>query len=117
MDLTVGNLRTIDTAFSAAFRNGFTTAMPDHERFTMTVNSSTARTEYGWMGTIPGLREWVGDRVYHGLRQHDYALVNKDYEGTLEVDRNAIEDDHFGVYAPVAAALGGGRQGQCVMSC
>ena len=37
---------------------------------------------------------------------YEYTLVNKNYEGTVVLDRNDIEDDQLGVYAPALPALG-----------
>lgn len=52
------------------------------------------------------MRKWVGDRILKKLSGHKYTLENEDYEATITVDRNDIEDDSFGVYAPMASMLG-----------
>lgn len=48
---------------------------------------------YAWLGDIPGMREWIGDREVQNLTASDYTIKNKDFELTVGVDRNAIEDD------------------------
>ena len=70
------------------------------------VPSSTAEEIYAWLGKISGLREWIGERQVQNLRQHGYTLRNRDFEDTIEVDRNHIEDDKFGVYGPMFTAMG-----------
>ena len=50
------------------------------------------------MGKVPRLREWIGDRQIHNLAAHSWTIVNKDWEATIEVDRNDIEDDRLGLY-------------------
>jgi phage major head subunit gpT-like protein len=63
----------------------------------VTVVPSTTQTEnYGWLGSLPAMREWVDERVPRGLLSHDFTIVNKDWEVTVAVDRNVIEDDQYG---------------------
>ena len=102
------NMDTLFASYNAAFRTGLV-AMQANSQYTqvaMTVPSSTAEEVYAWLGKIPGLKEWVGERVIENLRQHGYTLRNRDFEDTIEVDRNHIEDDKYGVYAPMFTALG-----------
>ena len=62
---------------------------------------STAASEtYGWIGQVPTLREWVGEKKVKGLQDHSYTITNKDFEGTIGVDRNEIEDDQVGIIKP-----------------
>jgi phage major head subunit gpT-like protein len=62
------------------------------------IPSSARENTYGWLARIPRMREWVGPRVAANLRAHDFTIVNKDFELTIEVDRNKIEDDQLGVF-------------------
>ncbi|MGL4249894.1 MAG: Mu-like prophage major head subunit gpT family protein, partial [Aeromonas sp.] len=52
------------------------------------------------------LRKWVGDRVIESMKAHGYQIVNEDFEATVAVDRNDIEDDELGIYAPMFAEMG-----------
>jgi phage major head subunit gpT-like protein len=52
------------------------------------------------------MREWVGERQIKNLSLETYTIANKDWESTIEVDRNEIMDDAVGVYNPVIAELG-----------
>ena len=68
---------------------------------------STGRSvDYKWLGDFPMMREWVGERVIKDLSAFHYELVNKDFESTVAVDRNDIEDDQIGVYSPMIQGLG-----------
>lgn len=106
MIINSGNLRTLFTGFKANFTAGLGMAPQDHESFITATSSTTAEEEYGWMGELPGMREWVGDRVLNNLKEFGYRVRNKDFEGTVQVPRNAIEDDRYGVYATPMTALG-----------
>ncbi|CAH8249002.1 Mu-like prophage major head subunit gpT family protein [Paenibacillus melissococcoides] len=61
---------------------------------------------YKWLGKMPRMREWVGDREIQNLQASDYTIKNKDYELTVGVDRNDIEDDTIGLYNPIVQDMG-----------
>lgn len=106
MIVNSGNLQTLYRGFNAAFRDGFGQAPADHMPFTLDVPSTTRTEEYGWLGQFPGLREWVGERVLRSISEHGYTIRNKKFEATVEVIRDDIEDDHYGVYRPLFAEMG-----------
>ncbi len=106
MILNPGNISILYKAFNAAFKEGFGAAKPDHEAISMTVNSQTAEEQYGWLGQWPGLREWVGERTLNSISLHGYTLRNRKFESTIDVLRDNIEDDNFGVYAPMFQEMG-----------
>lgn len=100
------NLSTLNTAFKAAFQNAFDQAATDWDKVATRVPSTTSKEEYGWLGNLPGMREWIGDRHVHGIAQHGYTIANKTFELTVAVPREAIEDDQYGVYGPLFQELG-----------
>lgn len=108
MDINQANLATLNTAFKASFQNGLSQAAPQYPQFCTIVPSTTSTEEYGWLGSFPNMREWLGDRVLHGIKSHGYSIKNKSYELTVGVPRPAIEDDQYGVYAPMMEELGRG---------
>ena len=106
MIINQSNLAILNQAFSGAFRTGLTNAAPMWSQCASLVPSNTSEQKYGWVGKITKFREWVGERQYQNLIAHDYAIKNKTWENTLDVSRDEIEDDHYGIYAPVAEQLG-----------
>lgn len=64
-----------------------------------TIKSTKAQETYGWLGESGEMKEWISERTPKALREHGFTIVNKDYEHTIEVDRNAIEDDQYGELA------------------
>lgn len=93
------NLSTLGVSFSAAFMGGLSAAPADWDKVAMEIASSSAKNEYGWLGEIPEIRKWLGERQVNNLRTYDYSLVNEDYENTIAVRRNDVEDDNLGLYA------------------
>ncbi|MEO5355783.1 MAG: Mu-like prophage major head subunit gpT family protein [Nitrospirae bacterium YQR-1] len=98
------NQQTLDAiyqSFSLIFENAFNGIAPLYQRVAMTVQTQTKEQKYGFLGAFPRMREWVGDRVLQNLSTHDFTIKNKDFESTIEVDRNDIEDDNLGIYNPI----------------
>lgn len=106
MIINHGNLAILNQAFSAAFAGGLAGAQPMWSQVASVVPSTTSEQKYAWLGKITKFREWVGERQYQNLVQHDYAIKNKTFENTVEVSRDEIEDDQYGVYKPVIEQLG-----------
>lgn len=100
------NLNLLYTGFKTAFNEGLGQAESQWPRVATRVPSTTAEEKYGWLGKIPGMREWIGDRVINNLALHDYTIKNKKWEDTISVDRDDIEDDNYGVYAPLFTEMG-----------
>lgn len=106
MIITRQSLLTLTTGFKANFQQGFEGVAPMWERVATRVPSSTAAEEYGWLGAFPGMREWVGERQIKNLSQHGYTIRNRPFETTVSVPRPSIEDDQFGIYAPMMTEMG-----------
>jgi len=100
------NLKIIFTGFKTAFMRGRGNAPSYWERIATEVPSTTSEEKYGWLGAMKRMREWIGDRVIHGLKLHDYTIKNKKFEVTHAVERDMIDDDRYGVLAPVFEEAG-----------
>lgn len=94
-------LRGIYTSFKVIFQKAFDQSKTQWEKVATFVPSTTREENYKWLGKIPRLREWIGDREVQNLEAADYTVKNKDYELTVGVDRNDIEDDSIGIYSPI----------------
>ena len=100
------NLDRLFIGFMAAFQNGVGQAGDDWTKIAMRVASRTREEKYAWLGKMPSLREWVGDRVINNIAAHDYTIVNKKFESTLEVSRDDLTDEMYGVYGQMFSELG-----------
>lgn len=106
MIINQANLGRLYTGFKTSFSRGLGQADPQWQRLATRVPSTTREEKYGWLGKLPNLREWIGDRVVHGIQLHDYAIKNKTWESTIAVPREDIDDDQYGVYAPLFEEMG-----------
>lgn len=94
-------LQGIYKSFNTIFREALATAAPSQwPLVAMQVPSETREESYDWLGDLPMMREWLGDRLVKDLSAFHYSIVNKDFEATIEVDRNDIEDDRIGIHRP-----------------
>lgn len=87
-------------AFNTLFNKAFADTAPLYPKIATVVPSATDSETYAWLGDIPGMREWIGDREIQNLSGSGYTLKNRDFELTVGIPRNAIEDDKLGLYTP-----------------
>lgn len=106
MIINAASLNALRVSFSLAFSRGLDQAETQYGRIATTVPSTTKENEYGWLGKLPNVREWIGPRAIQGIAEHSYTIKNKPYELTIGVDRDDIEDDNLGVYAPLFTEMG-----------
>ncbi|MFN3985733.1 MAG: Mu-like prophage major head subunit gpT family protein [Rhodocyclaceae bacterium] len=109
MDLNRVNLSALFTAYKANFQQGFASlgdAGSIFEQFCLTVPSTTSQEVYPWLKGLPRMREWIGDRVVNSLEGADFSIKNRKFELTEGVERDAIDDDSYGLYAPVFTEFG-----------
>jgi phage major head subunit gpT-like protein len=106
MEITTANLTALFTGFDVIFQRGFDKPPSYYEKIATVVRSASRQTTYPWLGRTTKFREWLGERVIQALEAHSYTIVNKDFEDTISISRNDIEDDSYGVYEPVIEQLG-----------
>ncbi|CAM4176689.1 Mu-like prophage major head subunit gpT family protein [Pseudoalteromonas byunsanensis] len=104
--VTPAILTSLQTGFKKNFQDGLSEAKPQYTAIATEIKSTTKSNTYGWLGKFPSLKKWVGDRDIQSMKAHGYSIVNDDYEATIGVDRNHIEDDELGIYAPLMQEMG-----------
>lgn len=70
------------------------------------VKSTGADEKYGFLGQVPSVREWLGDRVFNEMRASDFVLTNKLWEDSLLVPKVNMDDDRMGLYDTMFESLG-----------
>ncbi len=103
------NKQSLNAAFVAIktiFNNAFAAAPTTWQKIAMEVPSNTSSNDYKWLSTFPKMRRWIGAKVVKNLKAYKYVVENEDFEATVEVDRNDIEDDQIGIYSPQAKMAG-----------
>lgn len=106
MIVNQANLRGLSTSYSTAFNKSFDAVQPNYQKVATVVPSSTGEQDYKWIGQMPSMKEWIGEREVQALAAYDYLIKNKKFEMTIGVPRDDIEDDKYGVYAPLFSNMG-----------
>lgn len=100
------NLRGLNVTFSTAYNKAFDGVKSNYEKIATTVPSTTAETDYKWLGQLPQMKEWIGEREIQKMAAYGYSIKNKKFEMTVSVPRDDIEDDQYGVYTPLFSNMG-----------
>jgi phage major head subunit gpT-like protein len=103
------NKETLSTLFislKTTFNNAFGSAPTVWQKIAMKVPSTTGQNDYAWLSKFPKMAKWIGDKNVKSLEASKYTIKNDDFEATVEVDRNDIDDDNLGIYGPQAQMAG-----------
>ena len=90
MIINAQNIAGLRTGFSMAFNQGFEGVEVNYPEIATVVPSATSEQHYSWLGQIPNMKEWIGDREIQNLSQYDYSIKNKNFEMTVSVNRSEI---------------------------
>jgi phage major head subunit gpT-like protein len=99
MIITQATLDALRVTLSTVFEKAYAATEPWSTKLSTEVPSTTASNRYGWIAQSIVLREWLGPRQAVNLSEHAHTITNRKFEGTVEVDRDQIEDDNLGMYA------------------
>ena len=85
-------------ALTAKFNRESAAVRTFYPQICTVVASNGADEQYGILGAMPAIREYLGDRQYNKLRGATYTLLNKEWEGSLEIEKKDVADDRLGLY-------------------
>lgn len=98
MIISHSSLDSLRVGFSGGFEKAYTETPTWWNKVATQVTSKHGIERYGWIAQSLAMRKWVGPRIARNLSEHKYELENDDWETTIEVDRNQIEDDNLEMY-------------------
>jgi len=98
MDITPSNIDAMFAGYNVAWQAGFDEANAWADRISTQMPSSGEKETYAFRSQMPRVKKWIGERQVERLAAHSYSITNDDWEVTIEVPRNKIEDDTFGVF-------------------
>lgn len=106
MLLNKATLTAVFLTVKTEFNNALKTEGPMWDKIAMRIMSSTKQNDYAWLSKFPKMRKWLGEKNVKALEAMQYTISNEDWEATIEVHRNDIEDDNLGIYGPQARMAG-----------
>lgn len=107
MDLNRANIEVLFQNFRIEWTDAFNAATEKtiYEQVAMVVPSTGATTLHAWLNQIPIMREWLGDRVVNNVQSNSLVITNRKFESTIEMTREEIEDDLYGMYTPLVRLM------------
>ena len=106
MDINRNNMNELFTSFNMLFAKGLANAPHEYEKYSTIITSSTASTVYPYLEQFGRMREWIGDRQKRNIASGKIEVFNRDFEDTVVVPRNDIEDDQYALYGTLIQMLG-----------
>lgn len=107
MIINSANIRTLEQHVRAVILEGYNgEASGIQPRVCMPVSSMSAEERYTWLGAMPGMREFIGDRQVKNLSVSDWGVKNRKWEDTIGIPREAVERDTYGTYKPFLQEMG-----------
>lgn len=99
-------INTVFTGLKTLFNNALTAIPGNWQATAMEVPSTGKSEDYAWLERFPAMRKWVGEKNIKSLKAGKYTVLNEDWETTISVKRNDIEDDQLGIYNAQAQMAG-----------
>lgn len=106
MDINRKNMDFLFKSFSMNFASGIESVPDTWQKFCGTIQSGAAANVYPFLEQFGGMREWIGDRQLKNVSSRKIEVVNRDFEDTVSIPRNDIEDDQYGIYSTLIAQMG-----------
>ncbi len=95
-DLPIGPLmKGLKAIFMQAYGDALKSTLV--ERICTVVKSDSDSEDYPWLGAVPKVREFLGERQAKDLANFSYNIKNKTWENTLGVKRTDMEDNKLGM--------------------
>lgn len=93
-------------SLTAKFDNRVKSTTPFYPTICSVIPSNGADEEYGMLGSVPAIREWLADRQFHTARAAKFTIVNKLWESSISVQKTHLDDDRMGLYTTQFESLG-----------
>jgi phage major head subunit gpT-like protein len=98
MDINYDSLSDFHSTLSAKFQDALRAPVTrDYTQISTEIRSGSAQNIYKFLGTIPGMREWIGQRKLVQTASSGYALTNRLFELSFEIAATEFADDAGGL--------------------
>lgn len=101
----LANLADIYRSARALFYETLSQVPALYEKVAMVVPSSTSQNDYKWLGEVPMMTEWLGNRRIQDLKAYSYTLINQEWANGITLHKNEIADDQLGMFTYLVRAL------------
>lgn len=95
-------LQDLEKTLNAKWTEAFTAAPQSQLNSLATIySSSTASNHYAFMEALASWSEWNGARQFKDIASQQFEVKNKDYEMSIKMPKNQLEDDQIGMYVDI----------------
>lgn len=91
--------------FSTLFDMTLSRTPTDFQDFCTVIPVSSTVTEFKWLGEVPKMTEWIGQRAISKLRAETHQIRTKNWANGIEIERDDLDDDKLGLIQPRIAQL------------
>ena len=92
-------------SLTAKFDNKVKATVPFYPKLCSVIPSDGFDEEYGMLGSVPSIREWLADRQFHTARAAKFTIENKLWESSLRVAKTNLSDDRMSLYGTMFESL------------
>ena len=86
--------------FSTIFDMALTNTQVIYPEVSTVIPDAGPFTQFKWLGDLPVMQEWLGDRVIQRLRAESQQLTTKWYANGIELDFDDVVEDRLGLVRP-----------------
>ncbi len=93
-------LQALFTSFVARYQDLYNSLpAPYADKLATTTTTTAEIVRFPWMGQLPVVREWIGDRKENSAALKFFDVVPKLFETTFGLDKSKIDDDQYGFFS------------------
>jgi len=120
MNINDATLQTLNKQLNAKWTAAFEAAPQSQLNSLATqYTSTTASNHYAFMEALGGWSEWNGARQFKDVASQQFEVKNADYEMSIKMPKNQLEDDQIGMYVDIVPSMVAGwfkKQQSLIMS-
>lgn len=98
-------MQSVSKGLSKVFNDALKEVSGDYTKIATELKANTMSVDYGFIGSLPNMREWIGERELKDLSANKYTIMRKKWESTIQVERDVIEYDNLGIVKPRVQSL------------
>jgi len=99
-------LKALEVGFGALYLGGYRAASPIAQRIATIKTSTTLENLMMYVGQLPRMKEWLGERDGSTFSVYEHKTKNKDWSLVVPVSRNDVDDDVLGKYNDLFSDMG-----------
>jgi phage major head subunit gpT-like protein len=86
--------------------DAFQSAQPVYPSYCATMPSGGRDEDYAFLGAVPRMKEWIGERTFEKVAGAEFKVANAEYASGLEIEKNDFDDDRLNLYGDKFSELG-----------